>query len=338
MRIVSLKHSESGSIARIAADQGFNCFQFLARLADGRTVDVLSATDDFPTGKQPTTHHGIPLLFPYPNRIEGGRYTWNGSDYQLPPDRVLYDHTGNAIHGLCLDRPWRIVERSSDAVTGAFQLSIDAPDRIAYWPTDAEICVSYRVLGSCLRSEIQVTNPTDQPLPWGFGTHAYFNVPLSAESKASQCSLYVPARKVWELKDCLPTGSKTDPPSTARLHEGCSFDGLKVDDIYSDVFSENGVILCRITDPTAGITVEQRCSADFRELVVFTPPWSSSVCMEPYTCVTNAINLQQQGIDAGWRVLAPRATWNTWIEIEAIATETAEKRTAHPEIQSSFQT
>jgi aldose 1-epimerase len=320
MSIVNLQNTESGSSARIAVNQGFNCFQFHAHLADGRTVDVLSATEDFSSGKQRSTHYGIPLLFPFPNRIEGGRYSWDGTEYQLSPERVLFDDTGNAIHGLCLDRPWRIAEQSLDSVTGVFRLSVDAPDRLAFWPTDAEIQVSYRVLGSCLRSDIRVINPGDRPLPWGFGTHAYFNVPLSRNTKSSQCALLVPAHRIWDLVNGLPTGTKRDPNPGARLHEECSFNNLKVDDIYSEVIDESGAIVCRISDPAAGLAVEQRCSTDFRELVVFTPPWSSSVCIEPYTCVTNAINLQQRGIDAGLRVLAPGASWNGWIEIEAIAT------------------
>jgi aldose 1-epimerase len=37
--------------------------------------------------------------------------------------------------------------------------------------------------------------------------------------------------------------------------------------------------------------------------------------MEPYTCVTDAINLHQRGIDAGWRVLQPGEEYATWIDI-----------------------
>ena len=55
----------------------------------------------------------------------------------------------------------------------------------------------------------------------------------------------------------------------------------------------------------------------FRELVAFTPPTRASVCLEPYTCITDAVDLQPQGIDAGWRVLAPGDEIRTWIEIEA---------------------
>jgi aldose 1-epimerase len=54
---------------------------------------------------------------------------------------------------------------------------------------------------------------------------------------------------------------------------------------------------------------------DFRELVAFTPPHRQAVCLEPYTCTTDAINLQQAGIDAGWRVLAPGASWSGDVEL-----------------------
>ena len=80
-------------------------------------------------------------------------------------------------------------------------------------------------------------------------------------------------------------------------------------------------MICRITDPAAKLKVEQRFSAGFREIVAFTPPWAEAVCLEPYTCVTNAINLQQQGIDAGLQVLTPGETWTGRIEIEVLTAE-----------------
>ena len=317
MQLIELADPESGSSASIAADLGFNCFRFLARLADGRTVSVLSSADNFEEGGQRASHSGIPLLFPYPNRIASGRYSWLQRDYQLPEGSVPYDKSGNAIHGFCIDRPWRTAEISESSATGVFRLSIDAPDRLPLWPTDAEISVRYRVVGNCLRSDIRVFNPSDRPLPWGFGTHPYFSVPLSGTSMASQCRVFAPSARVWELNACLPSGAKKDSPANARLNEDPAFGGLTLDDVYTDLTTPDGTIVCRITDPGAGLTIEQRCSSGFREIVAFTPPWSSSVCLEPYTCLTNAINLQQNGVDAGLQVLSPGAEWRGWIEIEA---------------------
>ena len=320
MNIVEISN-EQGSVARIAVDQGFNCFSFIAVTAAGATVDVLAAAEGFEAGGHPASRSGIPLLFPYPNRIAGGRYAWNGKDYQLHPNQVPFDKTGNAIHGFCIDRAWRIVSQSKSSVTAVFRTSIDAPERLPLWPADAEIQVTYELLKSCLRSVIRVHNPSDQPLPWGFGTHAYFRLPLSAASSADQCTVYAPASKTWELNECLPSGRIQSMPAV-DLNSSPKFGGLKLDDVYTDCSTEHDNIVCRITDPAAQLKIEQRCSArgtdDFREIVAFTPPWTTAVCLEPYTCMTNAINLQQQGIDAGLQVLPQRESWTGWIDIEVL--------------------
>jgi aldose 1-epimerase len=37
--------------------------------------------------------------------------------------------------------------------------------------------------------------------------------------------------------------------------------------------------------------------------------------VEPYTCVTDAINLEQQGVDAGLLVLQPGQSWSGVVEL-----------------------
>ena len=51
------------------------------------------------------------------------------------------------------------------------------------------------------------------------------------------------------------------------------------------------------------------------EVVAFTPPHRQAVCLEPYTWTTDAINLQQQGVNAGLRVLAPGEQWTGVVEM-----------------------
>ncbi|MEQ9408626.1 MAG: aldose 1-epimerase [Fuerstiella sp.] len=314
MQIVVLTDAVTGSSALIAAHLGFNCFDFHARVGEA-DVAVIHAADGFAEGTQPPSHSGIPLLFPFPNRIRSGRYSWEGQDYELPESLVGYEGSGNAIHGFCLDRPWRVVEQTESSVTGAFRISQDAPERLPLWPTDGEIRIRYSLNNACLRADIEVQNPTSTPLPWGFGTHAYFRVPLSSDGRPDRCKVYAPVSKRWELEGCLPTGRLLDPPEDAELQQAPTFDRLKVDDVYTAVHSENGVVECRITDEIAGLQLVQRCDDSFREIVAFTPPWASAVCLEPYTCTTDAINLQQRGVDAGLKVLEPGGVWQGWIEI-----------------------
>ena len=310
MTVITITDHLSGSTARIAPGQGFNCFEFLA-VVDGRTVDVLDAVPDFERGGQRASGSGIPILFPFPNRIRGGRFAWKGADYHLPGT----DKWGNAIHGLCMDRPWRVVRQSDDFVTGQFQLSVDAPDRRPLWPSDFVIEVDYELVRSRLRARFRISNPGGQLLPWGLGTHPYFKLPLGSESRLDDCLVEVPARSKWELENCLPTGQKLPVDDTSDLRDGAYLSTLKLDDVYTDLKFDGPQFDCLVMDERAGLQVALTCPPIFREIVAFTPPQRAAVCLEPYTCPTDAINMQSRGLDVGWRVLGPGQEFHTWIDI-----------------------
>jgi aldose 1-epimerase len=63
------------------------------------------------------------------------------------------------------------------------------------------------------------------------------------------------------------------------------------------------------------VSLQLLTSPAFRELLVFTPPHRQAVCLEPYTCVTDAINLQARGIDAGLLVLPPGGQWSGVVDM-----------------------
>ena len=62
-------------------------------------------------------------------------------------------------------------------------------------------------------------------------------------------------------------------------------------------------------------TLRLRASPAFREVVVFTPPHRQAFCIEPYTCTTDAINLQARGVDAGLLTLPPGGRWTAVFEM-----------------------
>jgi aldose 1-epimerase len=310
---LTLTDAASGSHAKIAAEFGFNCYEFVAGLP-GKRIDVLAAQPEVLERGEKPSWSGIPLLFPYPNRIRGGRFEWDGREYLLPKENVAYVGE-NAIHGFCLDRAWRVTRQTASSATGTFRLSQDAPERLDLWPADFEIEVRYEVLGPALRCDVKITNPDTKPLPFGFGTHPYFKLPLAGSSRYEECLIEVPAAKRYELQGGLPTGRTLPVEGDFDLREGAALGGLKLDDVYTDVRYEAEGLVTRVVDPRAGLEVVQTADRSFRELVVFTPFWTQAVCIEPYTCTTDAIHLQQQGLDAGLRVLAPGATFETWFTL-----------------------
>jgi aldose 1-epimerase len=230
---------------------------------------------------------------------------------------VHQDGQGNAIHGLVIDRPWRVTYRDEISVLGQFQLSVDSPDRRGLWPADFLIEVRYQLRDAALRCDVRVLNPDRVPLPFGFGTHPYFRVPLSAGSRAGDCLIQAPAAEEWELVGCLPTGQRLAATGRKDLREGQELAGLKLDDMLTALADRAGQVETVIMDPSAGLQVRQVFDDAFRELVVYTPPHGRSVCLEPYTCTTDAIHLAEHGIDGGWRVLPAGAEFRTWFEIGA---------------------
>ncbi len=315
MTVLTLQSPDSGSTASICVERGFNCFAFNADTGEGRLVDVIDSQRGFETGEGRVSGNGIPILFPFPNRIRAGRFSWQGEDYELPKSLVGYDNTGNAIHGFVIDRPWRVVEEGPGFATGEFQLSVDAVDRRSLWPADFILRVRYELSGGTLRSVFQIVNPDKVALPWGLGTHAYFKLPLSSNSEASKCLLTAPVTQQWALEDCLPGGEKSQVADDLPFSDGIYFGSRQFDDVFSGVPSD--LVECTMIDEAAGLQIAQRNPGSFSELVIYTPPGRDAVCFEPYTCVTDAINLQQQGIDAGWRTLGPGESLTTWIDIQA---------------------
>jgi len=312
--IIELSVPESFTKAKIAPQFGFNCFDFTVHV-DGRFFSLIDAEEGFPTPASRPSGYGIPLLFPFPNRIRDGKYAWNGTSYEMPEDAVPSNRT-NAIHGFCLDRPWRVTHQTAHRVTAEFQLSVDAPGRREFWPADFLIRGTYTLYATALSLDLQIENVDTVPLPWGFGTHAYFKVPLSAEGSPPDCLLVAPVDAHWKLEECLPTGevlSLNEPYS--ELPDGLRIGTASLDDVFR---LEPGARSCSIVDERAGYQMRQSFSPDFTQLVIYTPPGRNAVCMEPYTCLTDAINLPQP--ESGMRTLDPGGTesLNVTIALEPV--------------------
>jgi aldose 1-epimerase len=131
------------------------------------------------------------------------------------------------------------------------------------------------------------------------------------------CRFGAPLKKHVELKEFLPTGRMEGDQVSQELTSGVTFGTRKFDDVFTDWEVSAGERESWMVDDHADLKV--RYVADpqhFRDLVVYTPPNRNAFCLEPYTCLTDAINLQSQGIDAGLQVLAPGATVKTWLKLE----------------------
>jgi aldose 1-epimerase len=273
--------SDGAARAEIAPALGNNCFSF--RTADAPVLEEISFADFL---RKPTSY-GVPVLFPFPNRIRDGRFAFDGETYTVDPPR----------HGFVRDKPWRVesfgaAEEEAAWLTSVFD-SADHADTIHnQFPFPFRLGMTYRLRDGRLSIEVTARNTGQSRMPAGFGIHPYFRKP-------ERGVLMVPAGARWELSDSLPTGQIVPAEGEYDLREGKPFDGMNLDDIYTRVGADtDGLARCMIVDEEKGTeTVVEFSPEKLPHVVVYTPPAPRrAVCVEPNSCPTDAFNLEARGV------------------------------------------
>jgi aldose 1-epimerase len=311
-----LRHN-GGAMAELWPAHGFNCLRWRLTANEG-VHDMLFASDEWETNPVPT-RSGVPILFPFPNRIRDGAFSFGGKEYRLPQN----DSTKkNAIHGFAPRHPWRVRGYNADEhsawIHGDFQISVDAPESAGLWPSDATLSVIYRLTKRALRLEIKVVNSGAAPLPFGLGFHPYLRFPCSDET-VDHWKLLAPARSIWQCVDNLPTGERRPVTDELNWNSPRQLAGTQLDTLYTDLGAiaeqPDGLLLrAELGHAHYPGALQVWTTADFRDSVLFTVAHRRAVCIEPYTCATDAIHLAERKIDAGWKVLPVGGDWSGIVE------------------------
>ncbi len=311
-QIVEITDRDTGAAARVLVSLGFNCFSWRPVLAEGAR-EMFWAEAGFADGDKRPSGSGTPLLFPFPGRIGGAAFTFDGREYRLEPG----DAFGNAIHGFVYNRPWRVVEQGDSRVVGEFQASRDDAAILQCWPADFRIRVSYEVRGHELISAIHYENTGDGPLPCGFGTHAYFRLPLSEGANRADVVVTVPVDQFWELERMIPTGRRLNTPADQSLTTGLRLDEHQFDSVFTNVQPDaDGLVRTRLSETASGRVLTQTFDSAFIQCVIYTPGHREAICLEPYTCVPGAIRLAAEGHATGLQILQPGEAFESTVRIE----------------------
>ena len=115
------------------------------------------------------------LLAPWPNRLAGGSFTWEGRRLQAPLTEVEHD---NAIHGLVRWANWTVPDATPqpwgpqtppDSTHLTYRLHPQPG-----WPWTLDFRVTYRLAAETgLEVRTSVTNVSADPCPIGLGWHPY---------------------------------------------------------------------------------------------------------------------------------------------------------------------
>jgi aldose 1-epimerase len=105
------------------------------------------------------------ILAPWPNRIEGGKYTFAGQIHQLP---INEPELGNALHGLVYAKMFDFQVMEPERVV----LTLEQPGQVGY-PWTLLYDVMYKLTPIGLKTVIRVTNRSDAHAPFGIGWHPW---------------------------------------------------------------------------------------------------------------------------------------------------------------------
>ncbi len=287
--------------ARVCPEAGANLFSLVL----GET-ELLHAPTDLKSLRGAGT--GIPILYPTPNRVRNGRFTFEDREFKFSDDGRT------TIHGLVLRAPWKSEPPRPDGDGVTLRTWIDFEPGTAHYdrfPVKNRLAVDYRLSARAVRISFTVENRDSRRLPFGFALHPYFRI-LGARD---QTFLQVPAQARMEATpDLLPTGALLPL-------EGAPFDlrrprplsELALDDVFWGVKPDEAPCY---EARDAGVRVELPASEHFTHMVVYTPKGRPFFCMENQTCSTDAHNLHARGLvkEAHLLIAEPGRSVSGWVE------------------------
>jgi aldose 1-epimerase len=256
---------------------------------------------------------GTPILYPTPNRVRDGRFTFEGRDFSFSDDGRT------TLHGLVLRIPWRSANPVFDGTAPnvkavSIRLWVDFEPGMAHFdrfPIRHRLELTYRLEATGITARFAVFNLDSERLPFGIALHPYFNIlGLRAET-----FVQVPAEKKMEATpDLLPTGA-------LLALDGASFDlrqpralsELSLDDVFWGMRPDRPA---GYEARDLGLRVSLPASEDFTHMVVYTPAGRPFFCLENQTCSTDAHNLHARGLtdESNLLIVEPGSSWTGWVE------------------------
>ena len=237
---------------------------------------------------------GIPLLYPWANRLAGFDYSVDGRTVQVPhdPARVALDDNGLPIHGVIGGRlAWELTRSPGpDEPSLAARLSWSAsePELFEVFPFRHDLLYEARLGGGRLELQITVHACGADSVPLAFGFHPYLS---PAETPREGWLVELPPMRPLALDaNQIPIGP--EQPLAAQRFE---LAGREFDDGFDSVSEP-----ARFAVVGAGRRIEVELLEGYPCAQVFAPRDGQFICFEPMTAPANAL---RSGM--GLRLLPP---------------------------------
>ena len=319
--VVTLSDKQSDTVVRVLTTAS-NAYQMTVK-----GHDVIRKTWNTLEDIRPRMGlNGVPLLWPYANRLEEQAFYANGRKYSFDPGLGNTGTNPIPIHGfLTTADAWKLVEAKADAKSAWVTMKLDffrIPRYMKQFPFAHTLTMTYRVQDGALEMRTRIDSLSDEPIPVAIGFHPYFQL---TDSPREEWRLSVAAKTHWLLDaNKLPTGqtqpitrhpARSEERARERRHARRHLHGPRArrrrprhdDADRQDAAARRGRRPA-LQDHARAVARQQRQSpgGDGAE---------GTVAFEPMAAMTNALHLAHKGVYKELQSIEPGGSWEEsfWI-------------------------
>lgn len=269
----------------VSPSDGAGLLAFKARRGD-RWLDIYPDVRDLSRKMR----YASWMMIPYSNRIENGRFRFEGRDYELR------NGANHAIHGDARSRPWTVAEKSASRLKLTLR-SADFADFNWPWPIDVEAEIA--VDGTSLVQSLRIRNRGTTAMPAGFGWHPYYPRALTKEVEPVRMRMKFTTVYPDANGDCIPDGPAQPVPAELDYSAGKAVPADRRYDTCLGGYDGQGTIEW----PESGVKLDYACTPNVTHFIYFNPIERPVWAAEPAANANNGVNLLARG-EPGHGVLA----------------------------------
>lgn len=278
MHVVTLRDARSPVVAQFVPQAGM----IGTSLRDG-DVELLGQRRGLQAYISDGKTMGIPILYPWANRLGANTYTAQGATVRLTPgeNNVRADPNGLPIHGVLAAHPgWRVTAETADELTAGVDFGAD-PALLASFPYPHTLTVAARLADRTLTIRTTISATGERAVPLCFGFHPYLRLPDVA--RGDWIIETPPLRHLGLDGRGLPTGESQPQPARSEPLGDKAFDDAYDRVADGAVFAVSG----------GGRRLEVHFEQGYPAAQIFAPPveqpGQAIVCFEPMTAPTDAL-------------------------------------------------
>jgi galactose mutarotase-like enzyme len=226
---------------------------------------------------------GIPLLYPWANRLADFQYSFGDEHVTLDPSSPLIqlDPNGLPIHGLLAGFPhWRVC-RTESRESGSYlsaELDFEAHEELlAAFPFAHVVRIDVALEAEVLRIRTTVRPKRGEEVPVSFGFHPYLRLP-GVSRERWQITLPVRRRLLLDER-MIPSGQSEEFRCDHELLGERAFD-----DGFEEIVSPPSFVAS-----AAGRELAVSFLEGYPYAQVYSPAGAKFICFEPMTAPTNAL-------------------------------------------------